>query len=327
MSPCVSGAAPGFDMSKTRSLDLTSKILKDRSPASTRSPIPPSGSVWAIRSAAGFGARCLEEPEITSPLPSFPPPAEEHAEEISKAATNTASIMAFFMGVSASSLGRPRRARLYDGQPRSYRRVAGCTNHAVLTLSSPQRTLRQHPGLACQETSTQGGRGQGVPVWIQRVEEGAPDGEDAALRHPEITELVCAGRGRRLPRSRSAILAALDRTAQMRVGLTMNLWWLGARPVRPRRPALNITLAAFPIALSTISLRQRASGNTPAMAFITRVAGVSDRERRQSRAGSLSRLILKSRGPVQVISISLTSASLMALPKKRGQARFGGTSE
>src|SRR5215211_109773 len=194
MSPCVSGAAPGFDMAKTRSLDLTSKILKDRSPASTRSPIPPSGSVWAIRSAAGFGARCLEAPDITSPLPSFPPPAEEHAEEISKAATNTASIMAFFMGVSASSLGRPRRARLYDGQPRSYRRVAGCTNHAVLTLSSPQRTLRQHPGLACQETSTQGGRGQGVPVWIQRVEEGAPDGEDAALRYPEITEPCLRGK-------------------------------------------------------------------------------------------------------------------------------------
>src|SRR5215212_9278549 len=98
MSPCVSGAAPGFDMSKTRSLDLTSKILKDRSPAFTRSPIPPSGSICAIRAVAGSGARCLEEPAITAPPPAFPPPAEEHAGESTKAATNTASIRVFFKG-------------------------------------------------------------------------------------------------------------------------------------------------------------------------------------------------------------------------------------
>src|SRR5215210_8333477 len=102
-----------------RSLDLTSKIRKDRSPASTPSPIPPSGSVCANCSVAVSEVRCLEAPEITSLSPPLPSSAEEHAEVSSKAVTSTASIRVFFMGASDSLPGNPRRARLYDGQSRS----------------------------------------------------------------------------------------------------------------------------------------------------------------------------------------------------------------
>src|SRR5215210_7777757 len=99
-----------------RSLDLTSNILKDRSPAFTRSPIAPSGLVCAFRFVSGSRVPCLEAPAITPSPSSFPPPAEEQAGESSKAATNTASIMAIFTGASVSLVGRPRGARLYDGR-------------------------------------------------------------------------------------------------------------------------------------------------------------------------------------------------------------------
>jgi hypothetical protein len=95
--------------------------------------------------------------------------------------------------------------------------------------------------------------------------------------------LVCTARGPTSPRSWSPILAVLDSIAQIRTGLMMNLWRLGTRPASPRCPARSTGPAAFPIGLSTASLRHRGSGNTPPIAFIRRVAGVAVKESRQSR--------------------------------------------
>ncbi len=101
----------------------------------------------------------------------------------------------------------------------------------------------------------------------------------------------------------------------MRMGLAMNHWPLGTRPVSPWRPARSKTPATLSIGLSTDSLRHSASGIAPAIVFITRVAGVVDSETRQTRGGLSSIVTVKARGPVQVIPISLTTAPLRALPK------------
>src|SRR3954454_18278642 len=118
-----------------RSLDLTSKILKDSSPALMASPIPPSGSISIRRFAAESGGCCFEEPAITFPPPSLPSPAEEQAGAATKAATNAATISAFFTGTSAPALYRPRRARLYDGRPRSYRRLVPNVTVSVVSVA------------------------------------------------------------------------------------------------------------------------------------------------------------------------------------------------
>jgi hypothetical protein len=79
-----------------RSFERTSKIRKERSPASTSLPIPPSGSIC---SSEGSGLRCLEEPAITSSSPTFPcpPVPEEQAGLTSKAASNSTRIRLFLI--------------------------------------------------------------------------------------------------------------------------------------------------------------------------------------------------------------------------------------
>src|SRR5215210_270540 len=73
-----------------RSLDLTAKIRKNRSPASTPSPIPPSVVTCF---GARAGARSLEAPEITPPSPS----SKEQAEPASNATDKANSIRLFLI--------------------------------------------------------------------------------------------------------------------------------------------------------------------------------------------------------------------------------------
>src|SRR5215212_3187649 len=76
-----------------RSLDLTAKIRKNRSPASTPSPIPPS-VVTCLGTRTW--ARSLEAPEITPPSPPFPS-SKEQAEPASNATDKATSIRLFLM--------------------------------------------------------------------------------------------------------------------------------------------------------------------------------------------------------------------------------------
>src|SRR5215212_9146942 len=99
-----------------RSLDLTAKIRKNRSPASTPSPIPPSVvTCFGARS----GARSLEAPEITPPSPPFPS-SREQAEPASNATNKATSIRLFLM----QSPIRPhkQRCRLTRGPLRNHLR-------------------------------------------------------------------------------------------------------------------------------------------------------------------------------------------------------------
>ena len=103
------------------------------------------------------------------------------------------------------------------------------------------------------------------------------DGHDYTTGNPGVTAgssyqsktgHLCTGSERTLPRSSCPIVAVVDRTAQIRMGLATNLWRLSTRPASPRRPALNTMLPALPIALSTASFHHNASGNRPPTALI-----------------------------------------------------------
>ncbi|MBV9453547.1 MAG: hypothetical protein JOZ19_05425 [Rubrobacter sp.] len=61
-----------------------------------------------------------------------------------------------------------------------------------------------------------------MPCWIKGFEEGAPDGKDAALRYPEITEPCLYGKRTNTAQVLLPILAVLDCIAQMSMGLAIN---------------------------------------------------------------------------------------------------------
>src|SRR5215203_1981282 len=142
-----------------------------------------------------------------------------------------------------------------------------------------------------------------------------PYDEHAALRYPEITEPRLYGKS---TNTAWVLITHPGRAGLYHpdvLGFEVKPLSVGHMACHRQTSCLSIRPPAFPIALSTASLRHSASGNALSTASIRRVAGVCPRERCHSRAGSSSIDRVKSRGLVQLISISLTNASSMALPK------------
>src|SRR6266540_4594335 len=88
--------------------------------------------------------------------------------------------------------------------------------------------------------------------------------------------VACWGTGPSGPRSTPASVAVARGIVQMRRGLAMNDWPLGARPRIRSRPAPRAKPAKRDITSRTSEFRQSGSGMSLPIPFMTRVAGVDN---------------------------------------------------